>query len=165
MTSRHLNFHEINSRLGLWHYQCPENEKHMGAGDQERIYRCSSAYAVFWHSAIKTVFTMTWLTMAPELGKGYLPNACGVCLTLLGGGGSHLASVVSSSLVRSEYQVQAGSGGSSGGRVISSTTGVCSCILFEQQHCSHSRVSLPGRVTDNSHETLLVPQMTDRCHG
>lgn len=58
MTSRHLNVHEINSRLGLWHYQCPENEKHMGVRLQDRIYRYSSAYAVFWHSAIRTVFTM-----------------------------------------------------------------------------------------------------------
>lgn len=30
MTSRHLNFPEINSRLILWHYQCPEGGKHIG---------------------------------------------------------------------------------------------------------------------------------------
>lgn len=73
MISSHLNFHEINSRLGLWPYQCEESEKHMGVGIQKRIYRYSSAYAVFWHSAIKTVFTMKWVTMDPCRGRGMSP--------------------------------------------------------------------------------------------
>lgn len=72
MTFMHLNFHEINSRLGLWHYQCPGDEEHMGIGIQEWIYRYS-AYAVFWHSAVRTVFTMKWLTMGLCRGRGVSP--------------------------------------------------------------------------------------------